>query len=189
MRTKQQKLRYYVGISGHRDLKKSNIERYKKLIQEELKEIVHAHPDQEVIILSPLADGADRLMVYVAKELDLDYEVLLPMPKEFYELDFDMASKKEFYTLFYRANGWRMVDLCDGCSLKGISKYGEERDRQYQKVGVEIVERSDHVFFLWDGEDNSKTAIGGTADIYNYAMQKNKSYDVIECEREEKKGR
>jgi hypothetical protein len=189
MRIKQLKPKYYVGISGHRDLKQTDIETYQKQIESLLQKMLIENPDKEVIVLSPLADGVDRLIVYAAKKLGLCYEVLLPMPRSLYKKDFDKASAAEFDTLFYEARGWDIVDMCEGCSCKGISEYGLERDRQYREVGWEIVNKSDTIIFLWDGVDNSKSGLGGTADIYNYAKKKNKSHYVIECKREEKKER
>lgn len=186
MNTTTLKHKYYVGVSGHRDLKITAIEAYKTEIKERLQSIAEAQPDKEVIILSPLAEGADRLMVYAAKELGLRYEVLLPMPKALYEMDFDASSLREFRALYYEARRCDTVGLCETCTLENISTYSKERDAQYRKVGEEVVNRCDEVFFLWDGVQNGLK--GGTADIYSYAEHKNKSRHWIQCERENAKG-
>ena len=178
------KQRYYVGISGHRDLKQTEIENYKKQLEQRLQEIMREQPNKEVVIVSPLADGADRLIVYAAKELGLRYEVLLPMPQALYEMDFDEASKYEFHTLKYEARSVHTLDMCEGCTEENIREYGKERDAQYRAVGLEIVKRSDEMVFLWDGIDNGLT--GGTADIVKYTEHIHKRYFIVECKRENK---
>lgn len=182
MKTSAIKKRYYVGISGHRDPLESETKKYKAQIKERLRQIAAAHPDREVVILSPLADGADRLIVYVAKELGFRYEVLLPMPQELYEMDFDEASLREFRRLRYEARKSEEVPLCQGYSREDISVYGEARDKQYRAVGEAVVDRSDEMIFLWDGIDNGLA--GGTADIVQYTKNRAKSFFIIKCKRE-----
>ena len=184
MKNRQLKEKYYVGISGHRDLMLSEIEKYTLKIKEKLQKIVRENEDKEVIVLSPLADGADRLMVYAAKELGLRYEVVLPMSQSLYEQDFDDASRHEFYNLMYESRCVRTIALCEGCTEENIREYGTERDAQYKGVGLEIVRRSNTIVFLWDGIDNGLT--GGTADIVKHTEQSNKSYFIVECKRENK---
>lgn len=176
------KEKYYVGVSGHRDLLHSEKASYQQQVKERLAQIVKENPDKEVIVLSPLADGADRLMVYAAKELGLRYEVVLPMPLAYYEMDFDDTSFAEFMQFFYEAKSSEVIALCEGATYDNIALYGVYRDCQYRQVGIEIVDRSDEMVFLWDGIDNGKT--GGTSDIYNYAQEKNKRTFVVECKRD-----
>lgn len=176
------KPKFYVGISGHRNLKTSKIAEYQKKLKEKLQSIVDKNPDKEVIVLSPLADGADRLMVYAAKELGLRYEILLPMPIEYYVWDFDDESFDEFYNLFIGARSSNAVELCQGNTYGSIAEYGDERDCQYQKVGREIVDKSDLMIFLWDQKAND--LVGGTSDIFNYTRNEKKSFNEVECERE-----
>jgi len=153
----------YVGVSGHRDLKKDKINTYVNKVIAILEKLVKENPEKEVIVISPLADGADRLVVYAAKKLGLRYEVLLPMSFALYEMDFDDASFDEFMTLFYEARSSEVIDLCEDCTEENIADYGDHRDRQYLKVGHEIVDKSDVMLFLWDKKEGR--GVGGTADI------------------------
>jgi len=172
----------YVGVSGHRDLKEAKNEEYKNQVINILEKLMKENPEKEVIVISPLADGADRLVVYAAKELGLRYEVLLPMPIALYEMDFDDVSFDEFMTLFYEARSSDVIDLCENCTEETIADYGSDRDKQYLKVGQEVVDKSDVMLFLWDKKEGK--GLGGTADIVSYAKQKDKSYIIVECERE-----
>ncbi|QOR61224.1 hypothetical protein ACM66Z_07125 [Sulfurovum sp. ST-21] len=179
------KEKLYVGVSGHRDLKKSKMDDYKEEVKSILMKLIRENPDREVIVVSPLADGADRLAVYAAKELELRYEVLLPMPSYLYEKDFSLESLQEYKALTMTAmDKPTVIPLCEGCTEENISKYGEYRDKQYLKTGEEIVDRSNMMLFLWDGKPSGGT--GGTGDIVVYTEQKDKSFFIVECEREAK---
>jgi len=175
---------YIVGVSGHRDLNQFKINDYKKEIREILYSINEKIKKEykNLIILSPLADGADRLIVEVAIELSLEYKVLLPLPKEIYKKDFNNISQKKFEYLLNEAKTVETIELCDDCTIENVSDYNEYRDKQYKKVGEIVVEKSDFMLFLWDSIDNGKT--GGTADIYKYAKKLNKQMEVIKVERD-----
>ena len=181
MEPKDLKKKFRVGISGHRDLKLSKIDQYKREMTNILEELVKKYPDNEIFVVTALADGADRLMVECAVALGLRYEVILPMPVELYRDDFDEMSKKEFDTLFLNASASKSVALLDGILEEQIKHYGKERDRQYLAVGEEVVNRSDTMLFLWDGVVNGLT--GGTADIVEYTKHVDKSYFIIKCKR------
>jgi hypothetical protein len=183
------KQKYKIGISGHRDLKSSEIPMYKEEIKNILEEKIEQYPNREIYILTPLAEGADQLVANVAKELGLRYEALLPMPTELYKKDFTSESYEAFYRLYIDAVGSTIIALPMGTTMEEIRDYGVKRDKQYLKVGQEVVEKSDFMIFLWDRVVNHKT--GGTADIFDYAKDKyqdafNQKSCVVECKRETK---
>jgi hypothetical protein len=173
----------YVGISGHRDLKKDKISEYKKELIDILKDIKNSHKDKEIILISPLADGADRLFIYAGMKLGLRYDVLLPMPLKLYEKDFNDNSKNEFYKLYFGARDIKEAKLCDTCTNENISDYNNYRSLQYQKMGRELVDKCDTMIFMFNGVQNN--LIGGTADILSYAKNKNKNIKIIHCQRED----
>jgi len=181
------KEKYKIGISGHRDLKKSEISQYKKKIENILRDKIEQYDNMEVYVLTPLAQGADQLVAKVAQELGLRYEVLLPMPVELYKKDFSQEGYEVFYELYINAVGSTVTPLPLGTDMEEILDYGVKRDKQYLKVGQEVVDKSDFMIFLWDRVVNHK--VGGTADIFDYAKNKyadkfNQKSFVIECERE-----
>lgn len=178
------KRKYRVGICGHRDLFSLEINEYKKEIIDIFGKLINRHPNNEIFVVTSLAEGADRLIVECAISLGLRYEVVLPMDATLYKKDFDEISKKEFNNFFLSAAGSFIIPLVEDNTFEQIMQQGEQRDRQYQFAGKEVVGRSNHMIFLYDGVDNS--FIGGTADIFQYANHINKSYDVIKCKRENK---
>lgn len=172
---------YKVGISGHRDLKRSKIPDYREKIMDTLKEIMAENDNREVTVITPLAEGADRLVAECAIEVGLSYEVLLPMPVELYIEDFK-ETQEEFFKLCDNATSVQTLPLCEGNTLESIKGYTDERDKQYEEVGHQVVDRSDAMVFLWDGIDNGLK--GGTAAIKKYAEGKKKLTFPIKCERE-----
>lgn len=83
-----------VGVTGHRDLREEDIPELEKKVEAIFKEIKHKYKDKyqrlPIKILSPLAEGADRLVARVglhAGHADVKLTTILPMPKEKYEKD------------------------------------------------------------------------------------------------------
>ena len=109
------------------------------------------------------------------------------MHLELYKKDFTPQKYKDFYDLYIDAVGARTVELVDDNRVEDIVDYGEKRDKQYLKVGQEVVKRSDFMLFLWDEVINYKT--GGTADIVEYAKEVyqdnfNEKHHIVKCKRE-----
>jgi len=113
-------------------------------------------------IVSPLAEGADRLVAEAALEEGAELIAPLPFPRERYALDFaDPESRAEFYALLGRAA--KVVEI-DG-------RRGSERSRQdaYRAVGAMVLRKSDMLIALWDGRKASGP--GGTADVIDEARR------------------
>lgn len=173
---------FIVGISGHRDLRSDRIAAYRQPIEAILQDVSRRYGRENVKMLSPLADGADRVAAYAAKECGVGLKVLLPMPQSLYEEDFDEESRREFARWVCVAESVESVALAEGNNLENIAHYGPHRDRQYRAVGTEVVDRSDLMIFLFDGNTTNR-AVGGTGDILQYAVQQGKPYKIIDVER------
>lgn len=184
MQVKDLKKKFRLGVSGHRNLKVTEIDQYKKEVRVILQDLIKKYPQNEIFIVTSLAEGADKLVVECAVKFGLRYEVILPMDVNLYREDFDESSRETFNRFFLDAAGSYTLPLFEGNTSDQKVRYGKERDRQYLRAGQEVVDRSDHMIFLYDGVDNGLT--GGTADILNYAKHENKSLSVIECKRENK---
>ncbi len=143
------------GISGHRDLVPSDLPELRGQLDTVFASFCAAYPGHRFELLSPLAEGADRLATEVALARRITLRVPMPMAQDEYEKDFpDRESLEEFRRLLKAAEAsWevRADELPAGDAL---------RDRQYAAVG-DYIARSSHVLILlWDGEQNDK--LGGT---------------------------
>jgi len=159
-----------IAITGHRDMVET------EELRQKVFKFFESYLDQseELTLLSPLADGADRFVAKIFLELQKKHKhlsLIVPMPftQERYMLDFDEASKKEFLEL---------LEVSDGAFQ--IPSMG---DAPYQELGKYIVNVTDVLLAMWDGTYNGKA--GGTGDVVEYAQCMNR-VEVVHflCERE-----
>jgi hypothetical protein len=110
-------------------------------------------------VVSALAEGADRIVARLAMQQGASLEAVLPMPPGDYLTDFKSASSQdEFDALLAQATTVTELD------------WTGERDKAYERAGRAIVDRSDVVLALWDGQ--AARGRGGTAEIVSYAQQR-----------------
>jgi hypothetical protein len=167
-----------VGVTGHRANKlppptaerlrpviRAALERLKGLLDRLQRERADAdrgaHPVLRIV--SPLAEGADRLVA--AEGLALGAELLCPLPflRLSYRRDFvEPASLAEFDALILRATS--VIELGGDYDTEDTRKVA------YAAVGEYVVDESDAVIALWDGEASGGQ--GGTAEIVERARRK-----------------
>ena len=114
----------------------------------------------EFRILSPLAEGADRLVTELALARGMTLVCPLPFPSEEYEKDFrEPGSVEAFRALVAHAED-RVLEL-DGAR-------GDE-GRSYEAVGRLVVRNTDLLIGIWDGRPGRGQ--GGTSDIIRFAAR------------------
>lgn len=140
------------GVSGHRDTLEDDSPELQKQIRTVFDRFRLAYPHASFELLSPLADGADRIAAEAALRAGLRIVVPLPMAQAEYERDFATTeSLDEFRRLLAKAS----------CVFEVASDKSTVRADKYAAVGDYIARRSNVLILLWDGKDNSK--VGGTA--------------------------
>ncbi|HNP35503.1 MAG TPA: hypothetical protein PKK10_06595 [Woeseiaceae bacterium] len=156
-----------IGVTGHRDLRADELPGIRKRVRELLTDLMSQFPHRKIRIISPLAEGADRLVAEVALELDIEIGVVLPMPRHIYYQDFSSdASLTEFNALFRRAGDVLTLPLARKNTLADISKPGPARDLQYAQNGVFLSAHCHILLALWDGKTQGK--LGGTAQVVRF---------------------
>lgn len=129
-------------------------------------------PPFQLTLISPLAEGADRLVADVVLKHGGKLEALLPMPIEEYEQDFiTPESKREFRELLAQSHRVTVTEC--GAPLDDPNY----RQKAYLCVGEETVARCDILIALWDGEPSR--GIGGTADIVALALEQKKPVFIV----------
>ena len=142
-----------VGVSGHRDIPEEDRERLTAVLRQQLVQIATAHPSSPCILLTGLAEGADRLAAHCALAAGWGVGAILPRPQAIYETDFaDDASRTEFRTLLSR---------CDW--VREVAPAGTPHPACYRLLGEWLAYHSQQAIVLWDGVPSA--AIGGTADV------------------------
>ena len=98
------------GISGHRDLVESDLPELRRQLDAVFASFCAAHPGHRFELLSPLAEGADRLAAEVALARGITLRVPMPMAQGEYEKDFpDRKSLEEFRRLLNAAEAsWQV---------------------------------------------------------------------------------
>lgn len=140
-----------MGVAGHRGY--LNFDLVSKAIEKALRKVFVTYGETPIVILSPLAEGADRHVVWPALE-NYEVELTVPVPMETtnYLLDFKTnAPKAEFAGLLERTT--QVIQLPTA---------GRRKDC-YQAAGYDILDHSDALIALWDGAP--ARGVGGTAQI------------------------
>jgi hypothetical protein len=114
-----------------------------------------------VRILSPLAEGADRIVAHAGLALGADLQCPLPFHEEEYCRDFSTeSSRQEFHALLAKASAVFQID--------GVR---DAADVAYERIGRLVLEQSDFLIAIWDGEPAAGR--GGTTQIVEEALAQN----------------
>ena len=156
-----------VGVTGHRDLVAKELTGIEASVRELLEDLAQRFPERRLQVMSPLAEGADRIVALVAEDLGIELIVPLPMSEELYSQDFESSrSWAEFSRLCRYATERVTVPLAPGGTEESISNYGPERNRQYAEVGAWVAARSDILVAIWDGKTIDD--LGGTGHVVKF---------------------
>jgi hypothetical protein len=165
------KRRLFIGVTGHR-LNKMDVNNrtLREQISQALVRVGEAHPSHQFVLLSPLAEGADRLVATLAMDiLGARLQVLLPLPYELYISDFTSSESIEEFQ--------RMVGLAQSCiempmkfgpvqELADANPLNMSRNKQYALAGAYIVQRCDYLFAIYDGKPEA--GVGGTGQVLSW---------------------
>jgi hypothetical protein len=143
------------GVSGHRDLLIADVPQLRDQLLQIFARFRAAYPHTPFRLLTPLAEGADRLAAEVALASEVGLFVPLPMERQEYERDFTKAeSLAQFRALLAMAEFHWEIPIAPNPDTGS-------RTKQYAEVGDFIARHSHVLILLWDGADNRK--VGGTA--------------------------
>lgn len=164
-------LTFRVGITGARDLAPETLPRLRAQLDGVLRSVltqleriaasdtarkVYFAGAPRMLMLSPLATGADQLAAEAGLALGYRLIAPLPFPVDDYARDFgDDAGS--FHALLDRAD---VVLALDGAR-------GVDEGRSYQSVGQLVARKVDLLIAVWDGKE--ARGPGGTGDIVAFA--------------------
>lgn len=142
--------RVVVGVTGHRTL--AHEETLLASIDLVLHQIARAFRASSLTIISPLARGADQLVARRALARPRSRLIVpLPLPLEVYLEDFSAATRESF------------LELWDQAVERFVLPAAASRDEAYEAAGLYVVEHSDVLIAVWDGQP--ARGRGGTASI------------------------
>ena len=162
-----------IGVTGHRlnpdKLADPNL---RQRIKTCLLGLQAKYTNHQFTILSPLAEGADRLVAQLAMDiLGASLQVPLPLPYDLYVQDFaSKASQDEFKTLIGKAEFYYELPMKFGnvreLAISQEARDNEARNKQYALAGAYIVQRADQLIAVYDGKPAAGT--GGTGQIVDW---------------------
>jgi hypothetical protein len=163
-----------IGATGHRDLRDQDIPALEQEVREAIKRLKHdyLHDDKEtpLIVLSSLAEGADRLIARVAMKLGAKLIAPLPMEADEYRRDFVPGLKPDAAAEFDRmksdALATPVMRFADGNTRENVREESR-RALQYREVGLFIIRHCHVLIALWNGEKGN-TAVGGTTEVVTF---------------------
>jgi hypothetical protein len=147
-----------VGICGHRWVRESKD--LLNVIDKVVEKITQTYSYQNLKVLSPLAEGADRIVAKRILSLSNAHLVaLLPFPMQEYLDDFSTSeSEGEFRELYDRSD--QVIAL----------QSSQVREEAYAALGRSLLEHSDILIAIWDGKPANGR--GGTAEIVLEARER-----------------
>lgn len=142
-------------MTGHRIL--TDVEKIEAGVEEALRRIALEFPEESLTVISALAEGADRIVARAVLERPGARLIApLPLSKLDYITDFKSPeSLAEFLSLLDRAE--------DVIEVKPVTT----RDEAYEIVGDYVIEHSDVLVAIWDGQDPQGR--GGTGAVVERA--------------------
>jgi len=148
-RKRGKNLTYVIGFTGHQTLPRQVGE----FVQSRLAELLNDY-DRKTIGITSLARGADQLFARCILSGRFSLGVVIPCER--YEESFSSdADRTSYHELLSQADEVEHLPF----------PYPSEE--AYYAAGRRIVDRSDQMIAVWDGEPSR--GFGGTADIVNYA--------------------
>jgi len=159
-----------IGVTGHRDLQPQAHAAIAGQVREVLLHFKTSYPNTPLVLLSPLAEGADRLVAEVALESGIGARLMAPLPmvREIYEHDFKSAdSRAEFGRLLDAAEHKLELPTRPGVGRDELQNQLSARQGQYAAVGEFIARNSQVLIALWDGKPGEH---GGTAEVVSMKL-------------------
>lgn len=147
---------YRIAVTGHRNLSDpTTVEFVLQTFRDILTRARREHP-AGVVALSGIADGADTLFAQVALSLDLPLEAVIA--SHGFSRDLPPSPMHESYQY--------LLDRCRMIHQMLVQDYSDEA---YMIVGQWLVDNSDLVVAVWDGQPAAGK--GGTGDVVVYAQR------------------
>ena len=150
-----------IGITGHRRLDDETAWQW---VRRAVTDAI-ARSGRPFAALSSLAIGADQLLASVALEHDGTLEVVLPFPG-YRERFADEQEARRYDALLSRAATIEVL----------VPQASDEQS--YLAAGKRIVDRSDAMFAVWNGQPAAD--VGGTADVVRYARELGRRVTVFD---------
>ncbi len=158
-----------VGVTGHRYLRAADEPMICNAVEAIFDHLAREYPATPLVLLTPLAEGADQLVARLARRRNIPYHVPLPMPLASYREDFITpqtlaafdallagAAAPSYTMPFYEDNTAETI------------RDPDRRALQYMLVGAHLAQACHILVALWDGQPSDKN--GSTAQVVSFRL-------------------
>src|SRR5580698_6238469 len=126
-----------VAVTGHRDLGEDEGGNVARQVRQLFVTLRDTYPHTPIILLSSLAEGADRLVARAALDCGIELYVVLPMRLDEYERDFGSTqSLEEFREIMKGRCDAAVVPMSEEHDAEASRLPGPARDRRYATAGA-----------------------------------------------------
>jgi hypothetical protein len=156
---------FVVGVTGHRPnrVPEAQWARIKAQLADVMAGIEAEHPGRGCVLVSGLAEGADRLAAFVALGRGWRLHAILAFHRSRFEQDFPAP----FALGEFRA----LLAAADRVTEPGRSWHrGRPAEDGYHAVGEAVLKSSDLLIAIWDGEGSRGK--GGTIEVMESARDR-----------------
>jgi hypothetical protein len=167
------KVRYFIGITGHRHLPLDRLPALTAEIQAFYEVEKAEHGTENITVLSPLAEGADTLCAKLAVDMGLRLAAPLPMSKSEYREDFSGNALAEFDFLL------SMADEVFTVTPEEPVLAHPQRGFYYRQAGIYVAKNCDILLAVWDGAEQDTPDGAGTWETVKLAREFGKELYLI----------
>lgn len=157
-----------VGVTGHRNLREADVDALAAQVRACFLDLRARYPALPLVVLTPLAEGADSLVADVAFELGLRVVAVLPLPVELYRDDFESPANLARFERQLERSEVLVLPLRGDARSMEVWTPGSARDRQYAEVGMFVSRHCHLLIALWDGQDQA--SLGGTSHVVDFHL-------------------
>jgi hypothetical protein len=175
-----------VGVTGHRFLREEDVDNLQGKVREVFARLRKDFPHSPLLLLTPLAEGADQLVARVAVEAGARLVIAIPFPLDEYRRSFQpepspeteeekARDRRSQAALADFDRWWNDTEIVDRrIVMPAIADLPHEtpldaetrRNLQYALVGAFVSRHSHFLIALWDGAESGK--IGGADNVVEY---------------------
>lgn len=153
-----------VAVTGHRDLVAAQVPAIRERVRALVKGLRDAYPDRSIVLMSAMAEGADRLVAAEALDIGIPLVAVLPMAREQYLQDFvTPESRAEFDRLCSAAADVFELPPVTRADGQAAGVPSVDREAQYAQCGVFLCAHCHILLALWDGKASPR--VGGTSQV------------------------
>lgn len=156
----------HVGVTGHRSnrMPEGQWRRIKRNLSQSMAKIEAKHPGRPLVLVTGLAEGADRLAAFVALGRGWSLQATLAFHRSRFEKDFPEP---------YAIGEFRAL-LEASAKVEEPGKRWHVRkaaEKGYEAVGNRLLKLSDVLIAIWDGK--ASRGKGGTVEVIDEARRQN----------------